>query len=404
MILITTLPAIIVSRGVTSPARYAVIDTDGRGIGKSFTHELARYRLDDDSTIQAYDLVALYEIPAADTVTVDSIRRHLDSLLLTKKLKNYVIVYPDPEINDSVVMVSKSLTFKSVARYDRNISQVLSKIRLEQSNINLPVDSVLKMARRIDMIQTSPGGKTRDFLSIYFGALIFVMIIFVPIISFGQILMRSVIEEKNSRVIEVIISSASPFQLMMGKIMGLGAANLTQVLIWLTMGLILFSFRGAFDISDQVADIMFNPILIGYFVVFMTMAYIMYSTLFAMVGAVCTTDKETQNFVLPLTLSLIMPVMFLMYIVQEPDSTVTTVISFIPLLTPTMMVARLNILLPETFTFTDPVILEATLGVFMLLFFVLFLIWATARIFRIGILMYGKRATLPEIVRWVRHK
>jgi ABC-2 type transport system permease protein len=404
MILITVIPALLAGRGISTPARYAVIDADGRGIGRDFANALEKYTLDSDTTTKAYHLMHLYEVAADDTERLDSLRTALDSMLLTKKLKNYVVIYPGVDENDSALIVSKSLNFKTVARFDRSMSNILAAMRLEKSNINMAVDSVLAMTRRIDMQHQSPGGKTRDFLSVYFGALIFVMIIFISVISFGQILMRSIIEEKNSRVIEVLISSVSPFQLMMGKVIGLGAANMTQIGIWVLIGMALFSFRGPLNIPRQVADIMFNPVLIVFFVLFLLVAYIMYSTMFAFVGSICTTDKETQNFVLPITMSLILPVMLLMYIVQEPDSTVTIVMSLIPVLTPTMMVARLIISAPETFSLSNPIVLEATLGFVIAALFSLALIWLTARIFRVGILMYGKRATLPEIMKWVRHR
>ncbi len=404
MILITIIPALLAKRGISTPTHYTVIDADGRGIGRDFADALGKYTLDSDTTTKAYHLMHLYEVAADDTERLDSLRVALDSMLLTKKLKNYIVIYPGVDENDSALIVSKSLNFKTVARFDRSMSDILTTMRLEKSNINLAVDSVLAMTRRIDMQHQSPGGKTRDFLSVYFGALIFVMIIFVSVISFGQILMRSIIEEKNSRVIEVLISSVSPFQLMMGKVIGLGAANLTQIGIWVLIGIALFSFRGTLDIPPQVADIMFNPVLIVFFILFLLVAYIMYSTMFALVGSICTTDKETQNFILPITMSLLLPVMLLMYIVQEPDSTVTVIMSMIPILTPTMMVARLIISAPETFSFSDPIVLEATLGFVIAALFSLALIWLTARIFRVGILMYGKRATLSEIMKWVRHK
>jgi ABC-2 type transport system permease protein len=404
MIGITVLPALFAMKGVTSPVSYAIIDLDGRGIGEELANQLGTYRLDGDTTRQAYNVQEIYRIAPDDQASIDSLRNFLDSLLEAGSLKNYIIISPAVEQNDSIMMVSKSLSFKSIARYDNNISNILAKMRLNSSDINLPVDSVLSMTRRVDMIQVSPGGKSRDFLGIYFGALIFIMIIFVPVMSFGQILMRSVIEEKNSRIIEVIISSASPFQLMMGKILGLGAANLTQVLIWVAMGLVLFFVRGSVNIPEQAADILFNPVLIGFFIVFLLLAYVMFSTIFAMIGAICTTDKESQNFVMPLSLSMIVPIVFLMYILQEPESLVTTIISFIPLFTPMMMIARLNVLLPDAFSFANAIVLEATLGVLLLILVNLFLVWVTSRIFRVGILMYGKRATLPEIMKWVRYK
>jgi ABC-2 type transport system permease protein len=334
---------------------------------------------------------------------LDSLRFALDTAVTNGQLKYYVVIYPAVDTNDSALLVSKSINFKTGARFDRRISDILAEMRLRQSDVNLPVDSVLTMARRIDMLQGSPGGKERDFLTVYFGAFIFVMIIFVSVIGYGQILMRSVIEEKNSRIMEVLVSSVSPFQLMLGKVVGLGAANLTQIAIWVIIGVVLFSFRGALDVPVEVADIVFNPILIIFFVIFLIIAYVMYASLFAFIGSISNSDKDAQNFMFPIIMSLMLPIFLLMYIVQEPDSAVSIVLSLVPLFTPTMMIARLNIGAPETFSFADPVVVQALIGVVIAATFTLLLVWATARVFRIGILMYGKRPTMPEIFKWIRH-
>ncbi len=404
MIGITILPAFFASQDVATQSVYSIIDVDGRGISDQFAESLARYKLEDDSTTESYRLKNIYTIPKDMPDSVSALRKHLDSLVLAKDIKRYVVIYPDAELNDSVLMVSKSMSFRASGRYDRRISDILTQLRLEQSEIDANVDTILNITRRIDMMQESPGGKTKDFMTTYFSALIFVFIIFGSVMGFGQILMRSVIEEKNSRVMEVLMSSVSPFQLMMGKVFGLGAANLTQVGIWGLIGFVLFNFRGSMEISDQISGVIFNPVIITFFVLFLIVAYVMYSTLFALVGSICSTDKETQNFIFPITMSLMLPIIVLMYIVQQPDSIATMIMTYIPILTPTMMIARINVMAPESFSFADPIVLEATIGLFTSALFAVGLIWLTSRIFRMGILMYGKRATLPEIMKWVRYK
>jgi ABC-2 type transport system permease protein len=404
MVLITVLPAMLMDKGISKPESYVVIDADGRGIGAQFTTSLERYKLDSDSTIDAYKLVKLYEVPPDQAKTLDSVRGILDSMLLTKQLKHYVVLMPRLEETDSILMVSKSTNFKTSTRFDRRISDILAAMRLEKSNINLSIDSVLSMTRRVEMSQVSPGGKTRDFMSMYFGALVFVMIVAMSVLGFGGILMRSIIEEKNSRVMEVLISSVSPFQLMMGKIAGLGFANLTQVGIWILIGLVLFANRSSLNIPASVGQIIFNPVLIVFFVIFLIIAYIMYSAIFAFIGSICSTDKETQNFMFPVTMSIMLPIFIMTYIVQEPESVITTVLSLIPIFTPTMMVLRVNIMSPETFSFSNPIVLEATIGVALSVLFTIGIVWVTGRVFRMGILMTGKRATFPEIMKWIRYK
>jgi ABC-2 type transport system permease protein len=403
LLLVTVLPALLADRGVSKQVRYAVVDVDGQGIGQLFAQALTRYKLDNDSTTEAYSLSRLYSMPDASTDQVDSLRSALDTALSAGQLKYYVVIFPNVVNNDSALLVSKSINFRTSARFEARLSGILSEIRLEHSNINLPIDSVMAMTRSVDMLEASPGGKKRDFMTVYFGAFIFIMIIFMSVIGFGQILMRSVIEEKNSRIMEVLVSSVSPFQLMLGKVIGLGAANLTQIAIWVAIGIMIFSNRTALNVSANVSEIVFNPVLIVFFILFLIIAYVMYASLFAFIGSICNSDKEAQNFMFPIIISLMLPVLLLMYIIQEPDSTLSVVLSMIPVLTPTMMVARLNIAAPETFNFADPIILEAVIGVVIALAFTVLLVWVTARVFRIGILMYGKRPTLPEIIKWVRY-
>lgn len=403
LVLVTALPALLADRGVSQPVRYAIIDIDGQGIGQRLSQAMTRYKLDGDSTTGAYNLTRLYFVPHASSDQIDSLRSALDTAIGNGQLKYYVVIFPNIVSNDSALLVSKSINFRTAARFDARISGILSEMRLEDSNINLPVDSVMAMTRRIEMQQASPGGKKRDFMTVYFGAFIFIMIIFMSVIGFGQILMRSVIEEKNSRIMEVLVSSVSPFQLMLGKVVGLGAANLTQIAIWVGIGAVLFSYRGALNVPAEVGGVVFNPVLIVFFILFLIVAYVMYSSVFAFIGSICNTDKEAQNFMFPIIMSLMLPVLLLMYIIQEPDSTISVVLSMIPILTPTMMVARLNIAAPETFNLADPIILEAVIGLVVALAFTVFLVWVTARVFRVGILMYGKRPTLPEIIKWVRY-
>jgi len=240
----------------------------------------------------------------------------------------------------------------------------------------MEVDSVLNLTHRTVFTQMAPGEKQRNFEVMYLGGLFFVLIIFGTVIGYGQILMRAVIEEKNSRIIEVMVSSVSPFQLMAGN-------NLS--------------------ISADISDVLFNPILIFFFVVYLVLGYLLYSTIFALIGSIVNSEKESQGFIFPITMTVMLPIILSMYIIQEPNSLIATVLSLIPFMTPTMMVIRLNIMSPTNFTFADPIVLQSVIGVILTVLTILGVIWFTGRIFRVGILMYGKRPTLPEIIRWIKY-
>ncbi len=401
MVAITVLPALLASKKSADTQKIAIIDMDNKKVGEKFAEKLKQYTLDND--LPAYEVTDIYNINPGDTAKLTKQRSVLDSLVRAKQIKSYLVINYKAEENDSIVLVAKSFGFRTNSRFEKRLSDILSGIRLNNSEVNLEVDSILALTRRIDLSQQAPGGRERDFLTMYLGGIVFVMIIFMTIITYGQVLMRSIIEEKNSRIIEVMISSVSPFQLMAGKIIGLGLANLTQVGIWIVIGIGIYNFRGDLNISADIAATMFNPVFLSFFLIYMLIGYIMYSTLFALIGSIVNTDKEAQNFIFPITMSLILPVMVAMYIIQEPDSVITVTLSMIPIFTPTMMILRMNFIGVDAFSFANPIILEATIGVIITSLTTLLIIWLTSKIFRIGILMYGKRPTLPEIIKWMRY-
>ncbi len=401
MVLVTVVPALLMAKKSATTEKTAIIDLDKQGIGEKFKEKLAEYKLDDGGP--AYEVAEILTPDPLDSVSIATMKARLDSLILAKEIKSYLVISPDIENKDTAFIVAKSFGFRTSGRFERRLSDIVASLRLEKAKVGVSIDSVLHLTRSVILSEKAPGGRERDFLTVYLGGIIFVMIIFMTVIGYGQILMRAIIEEKNSRIMEVLVSSVSSFQLMASKIIGLGLANLTQVAIWIVIGMGIYAFRGNLDIRADIAEILFNPVFIFFFVVYLILGYIMYSSLFALIGAIVNTDKEAQNFIFPITMSLIFPVILASYFIQEPDSTTAIVLSLIPFFTPTMMILRLSFMGVETFSLSNPIILEAIIGIVITALADILIIWVTARIFRIGILMYGKRPTLPEIVKWVRH-
>jgi len=400
--LVTAVPAMLATKKQATTDSVAIVNLDERPIGETFAEKIRTYKLDDGSP--AYRITNIYRLDATDSNALVNLRNELDSLIRAKELKHYVIFGKDPEISDSVILVGRSFSFRTSNRFDNTASNILSTIRLNKSKVDVNVDSVLSLTRDIELYQQAPGGKERDFLTMYLGGIMMVMIIFFSVLGYGMVLMKSIIEEKNSRIIEVLVSSVSPFQLLSGKIVGLGLANFTQLGIWILLGFGIYSMKGDLGISADLSSFVFNPIFVIYFVIFFILGYALFSTMFGMIGSIVNSDKEAQGLITPLNLSLIMPVILAMYFMQEPDSTITTVLSLIPIFTPTLMIMRMIVIGAETFTFSNPIIFEATLGIVIMAVSTIGVIWITAKIFRTGILMYGKRPTLPEIMKWVRYR
>lgn len=243
------------------------------------------------------------------------------------------------------------------------------------------------------------------------------------IIIYGAMVMRSVIEEKTSRIIEVIISSVKPFQLMMGKILGTAAAGLTQFLIWgilLTIVFIASSYFFGVDLASEAmnnqqlsaeqmevmaqndtqfifSEILNLPLLsmFVYFILYFLLGYLLYSSLYAAIGAAVDNETDTQQFMLP----VIMPLMIGVYIgfatvINDPHGTVATVASMIPFTSPIVMLMRIPFGVPWW---------QILISLFLLCITFLGVVWMAAKIYRVGILMYGKKINYKELYKWIKY-
>ncbi len=398
-------PAMLAKQKSSTTEHLAVIDQSNSDIGKEFIESIAHYQLEDSATAY-YSVDKVFEIDSLNTEQFNTISDSLKNLILENDLKYLLVVTPLAIASDTgIYIISSADNIVTYSRFRWQLSRIISSKRLELSEINIPIDSVLSMTQRIDLVTKDLKGTTVSIQTKFIIAIIFVIMMYMLILINGQMVMRSVIDEKNSRIMEVLVSSVTPFQLMLGKIFGLGAATFTQVLIWIIAGLTFATFGSGMSSNQTIQNIIFNPYLLIYFVIFFILGFLLYSTVFALLGSVVSNEKEAQNFLFPIILCLVLPVLMGMYIIQDPNSLVARILSFIPLFTPTMMVLRLNIIIPSLMSdsFFQPAFYEANLAVIVLACSVIGVIWLTAKIFRVGILMQGKRITLPEIMKWIKY-
>lgn len=401
----TLIPALLVRTKASTAEKLAVIDQSGLNIGQRFGKSLERYKLDDSIT-NYYKINNIFEVEKDNDIRFNEINDSLSQLIINKEIKYFLVIKPEAHLIDTnIFLVTNSDNFVTLNRFERRLSDVLSSIRLDMSEINLEVDSILNLTKRIDLKTKDAKGESIPFMIKYFSAIIFVGIMFGMIFGYGQLVMRSVIEEKNSRIMEVLISSVTPFQLMLGKVMGLGAATFTQIAVWVILGAGIYSMKGAFEIDPSIDRIIFNPVIIIFFILYMISGYILFSTLFALIGSIVNTEKEAQSFIFPITMVMILPFMIGMYIIQEPNSTLSVTLSLIPFLTPNIMIMRIIFIAPTLteYSLASGIIGEAILGFILIVISIIGMIWLTSKIFRIGILMYGKRPTLPEIIKWIKY-
>ena len=401
------LPSYFARKAPSATESVAIIDVGQAGIGEQLATGLAIYTV-EGTEIPAFNSEQIFTLTPDDTARFRQLEDSLRTVINDKGLKYLVVIKPNAEQTDSsVYLVTNSSNFTSINRFERKLSDILSSHRLRLSNVNVPVDSVLQLTHRIDLTVRDTKGEAIPFQVRYFGALVLVMLIYIMILTYGMMVMRSVIEEKTSRIMEVMVSSVSPFQLMMGKVVGLGAAAFTAVGIWVAFGAALYFGSGAFSIpiDPSTSKLIFHPLVVVFFVLFLISGYMLYSTLFALVGSIVNTEKEAQNYVMPITMSIILPVILGLSVVQEPNSALATTLSFIPLFAPTMMMMRIVFVAPAATSFSpfSGILGESILAFLIVVAATVGIIWLTAKIFRVGILMYGKRPTLPELIKWLKY-
>jgi ABC-2 type transport system permease protein len=220
----------------------------------------------------------------------------------------------------------------------------------------------------------------------FFSAYVFLMALFFLIFTSGQLLVRSVLEEKSNRIIEVLVSSCTPSELMMGKVLGLSALGLTQMGFWALIALASTAKFGttAFPPANQLL------LMFVYFV----LGYLFYSAIFIALGTPVTTEQEAQQVNGYLVMFLVLPIALVIPVMQHPNALWVKILTYVPLMTPTFMALRIPVQMPST--------VEVAATIIILIISTYFMMIAAGRIFRIAILATGKKPSLAELVRWVR--
>lgn len=345
----------------------------------------------------------------------------IEGLLVIPELKD--ANFDDLEKN-SQLLLNKKIGFDTKMSVVSDLSKIIKKEKIKTLGIseaqlsNLDQNFKLKTQNIVD---NNKGDSDLDFGVKSGLSMILMYAVFMFIIIYGVRVMRSVLEEKNNRVVEIIISSVKPFELMMGKILGVTLVAVTQFSIWITMSVIgaLFLNTGFSAMQDQIPggeqsaemiqkfdfkqtatevshillDLNF-PLIIFVFIIFFLLGYIFYSSMYAAIGSAVDNETETQQF----TLFAIIPLMLGMYgsftIMNNPEGPLGFWLSMVPFTSPVAMIARIPFGVPAW---------EIALSMVLLLISSLLMIYLAAKIYRVGILMHGNKASLKEIWKWIRN-
>jgi ABC-2 type transport system permease protein len=371
-----------------APIRVGVTSPSGRLLGEIE----AAFERNNQSHPQAP--IHLTAVDAND----GSARERGKDMLRRAQLDAYVVLEGDLEGTDGTVQFytykPKSSQIDALFMVERLIRDGVVSRRYETRGLqravvdaisNVPIQRV-ELGEEQGQEQVQGEGQRVARMMVPFA---FMYLIFIGIVGMGQQLISSIIEEKNSRIMEVLLSVVSPFDLMAGKIAGLAAVGCTMVALWGAAGYAAAVWHGI------NVDIGVGLLLCG--LVYYILGFILFSAVLAGVGSVCNTIKETQSLLMPIMLVFVIPVVAGLKLVQEPNGGLARVLSYVPPATPMVMVLRLS-------SGSDIWPGEVVLSILALAAGVLAMLWAAAKVFRTGILMYGKRPALHEILRWLKER
>ncbi len=332
---------------------------------------------------------------------IEGLLEDLNKKVLDKELSAYIFIPADVEEGGEAEYVSEH-----VSDFDKrgNFSQALSSIIIEKRLKGEGLDplKIGQYMRPVSFVtkKVTTRGVERDTGGTFMISWFLVLVLYMTVIFYGQIILRGVIEEKSSRMVEIVLSSMRPFQLMAGKILGIAAVGFTQYAIWALFGIAATRYSQGFVTRFFPAASTFDMPTIPayifiYFIVFFILGYFLYGTMYSGIGSMVNNEKEAQQLVMPVTMFLIVPIMLMMFVVRSPESTVSVVLSLIPFFSPILMLLRICILLPP--------FSQIAASIVLLILTTILMIWLSAKIYRVGILMYGKRPNLSEIVKWMRY-
>jgi len=217
---------------------------------------------------------------------------------------------------------------------------------------------------------------------------------------YGVAVMRSVVQEKTSRVMELMVATVKPRSLMGGKILGVGAAGLVQIVVWLTMGAITLAYRdqilGVFGVTGKgpaLPSMAFDVVAIV--VVYFVLGFFFYAAMYAAVGAMVSSEQDTQQVQTPVTMLLVIGVLCLQLVSNDPRGTTSAIMTMVPLWS--------SILMPMRYVLGGATLGEVAISLTILIVSTVLIARAAAKIYRVGVLMYGKRPDLQELIRWLRY-
>jgi len=385
----TILPRILTDRTKSSPEPILIVDIRGDFF------PVLRDVLDKAEDVEKSPPVKLEPVRGRQ---IAEIQRELNDRTEKGEIQGYMVI-DDATVRDSEVIYFARNPSSAISSdlLRSSLRESITKYRLMRIGVRGP--EVEAAVRRVgfDIQKASNDPEKRESgMSAFFMSFALTMFIYFTLIFYGVYVLRGVLEEKSNRIVEIIISSVKPFHLMIGKVFGIGLVGLTQIAIWTVFALLvtLPSMAALMSINREALPSI-NPVALAFFPIYFVLGYFLYATIYAGIGSMFNSDEDAQQMVSIASLLLVIPMMFLMPVIKNPNGNLAVGLSLVPFFAPILMYLRITIQTPPAW--------QIALSIAIMLVTILFMVWLVSKIYRVGILMYGKKPTIPELVRWLRY-
>jgi ABC-2 type transport system permease protein len=328
----------------------------------------------------------------------DQIRRELNAKASNDEIDAYLIIPPNVDQADARFdfRSRKAGDFVSNDTLKDALNEAVRSQRLADASID--EGRLSDLSRNVDFESKSLNekGEEKDSDALFMASLIIGMMIYLTLTIYGQVIMGAVVEEKETRIAEILFSSARPFQLMLGKLVGVGLAGLTQLGIWVaSLAAIVAFLTLQADMEPIIGSLPhITPLMVFYFLIFFLVGYFIYASMFALIGSMVTTVQEGGQFAFPPIMIMLIGFYLGFAVIRDPNSSLSFWVSISPLFAPLTMPIRIMAEVPPFW--------QIALSIGLNCLAIAGIVWLAARVYRVGMLMYGKRATIPEVWKWIK--
>ena len=423
LMVFTVVPGMLMSKKFGGDTRISVIDqTEGTKLYESIRNALARQDLDNDKGAQenvadtvnsntrermektGKNLIGNFSVEQVNLKgrSLDDVRRELSGRIGRDELDGYLIVPADILANTESKPVYYGRNMSDLitkGQIEQGLSRAVRKQRLIAAGVKEEVIENLSKPVSLEVHPVSEKGEEgakESGMAGFLLAFVIAFLIYMTVLLYGQVILGAVVEEKETRIAEILFSSVRSLTLMLGKLIGVSLVALTQLGIWAlafvtlsAFGLSALEARGIEGINIHLPISFFV-----YFFLFFCLGYFIYATLYILVGSMVTTTQEGGQVAMPIILMLMAGLYLAFPVMRSPNSSVAVWVSMVPFFSPIVMVVRIVSQTPPPWQ----IALSLSIGAVT----VVLLLWLAARIYRVGMLMYGKKASIPEVMRWVR--